>query len=846
MYVPNLTKLEEIVMADGTVYIDTEVNSDGFGKAFDGYSEDVKKTASELYELVKKQKEVADAHKQNTAEVNKTSAALDKLIEKQIRYIETGGKTDSRTFLQMEYDIEKATAALDLAKSKQAETAQSLSSLNVSVESTRAKLQEMASQESRTSENASMMQRTVDGIKKAFKNLVPNLAKATKSLAQFAGRSIVNGIKNLGSKIKQMAKSMLTLRKNTGGANTSLIKMIGAAFGVQSLYSAIRKSFEFIKEGMNNLVQYSGETNASMSALKSSLTQLKNSFATAFAPILNVIAPILTQFIDMLSKAASTVGAFFSALSGKGTYTRAVAVQEDYAESLNGTSKAADKAKKSVNSYFSGLDEIKTFTAKQEETDTGVSGISPADMFEEVEIEGPIQAFANKVREVLENIKNLFLSGDWEGLGTYLAEGLNKGIEKLYEFLKWENAKEKILPFINGFTQTFNSFIDNFNFERLGETIGTGINTIIYSFDELITGIDWANLGTKLGEGVNGLFSEIDFEAAGKTFSDSIKGVLDLAINFIEETDWQKIGNSVADFLGGIDWSGIASRIFEGIGAALGGLTAFIWGLIQDAWNAVVQWWYDVAFEDGKFTLTGLLEGIWEVAKDIGSWLMENVVNPFINGFKEAFGIHSPSTVMAEFGTYIMQGLINGIEDLFNKFKQIFVKIKNTVINIFTEVKNKVISIWDGIISGIKKAINGIIGAINGMISGITNGINNMISALNSLKFDVPDWVPLIGGKEFSLNISKVSAPQIPYLATGAVIPPNAPFMAVLGDQKHGTNIEAPLDTIKQAVREVVGNSNGGTLHAHLYLDGREVLTSIIDMAKLEQTATGINPLLLT
>ena len=68
----------------------------------------------------------------------------------------------------------------------------------------------------------------------------------------------------------------------------------------------------------------------------------------------------------------------------------------------------------------------------------------------------------------------------------------------------------------------------------------------------------------------------------------------------------------------------------------------------------------------------------------------------------------------------------------------------------------------------------------------------------------------------------------------------------MLGDQRHGTNIEAPLDTIKQAVREVVGGGKSGTLHAHLYLDGKEVLTSVIDMAKLEQTATGINPLLLT
>ena len=82
-----------------------------------------------------------------------------------------------------------------------------------------------------------------------------------------------------------------------------------------------------------------------------------------------------------------------------------------------------------------------------------------------------------------------------------------------------------------------------------------------------------------------------------------------------------------------------------------------------------------------------------------------------------------------------------------------------------------------------------------------------IIDLLNSLKFTVPDWVPEFGGKSFSLNIPKISVPKIPYLATGAVIPPNAPFMAMLGDQRHGMNLEAPEDLIRQIVREEAGAS---------------------------------------
>jgi hypothetical protein len=100
--------------------------------------------------------------------------------------------------------------------------------------------------------------------------------------------------------------------------------------------------------------------------------------------------------------------------------------------------------------------------------------------------------------------------------------------------------------------------------------------------------------------------------------------------------------------------------------------------------------------------------------------------------------------------------------------------------------------------------MNGIIGFINRMLSAIASGITTAINALNRLSITVPSWVPGIGGSRWGFNLSTVSAPQIPYLAQGAVIPPNKEFMAVLGDQKHGTNIEAPLSTIQEAVATVM------------------------------------------
>lgn len=135
-----------------------------------------------------------------------------------------------------------------------------------------------------------------------------------------------------------------------------------------------------------------------------------------------------------------------------------------------------------------------------------------------------------------------------------------------------------------------------------------------------------------------------------------------------------------------------------------------------------------------------------------------------------------------------------------------------------------------GLKNVVKGGINGIIGFINGLIRGVISGVNQMISALNSIQVSVPSWVPEFGGKSFGFNLSTVSAPQIPYLAQGAVIPANREFLAVLGDQHNGTNVEAPLSTIQAAVKAAMlelEGQGGSEQPINIYI-GEELLDSII------------------
>lgn len=180
--------------------------------------------------------------------------------------------------------------------------------------------------------------------------------------------------------------------------------------------------------------------------------------------------------------------------------------------------------------------------------------------------------------------------------------------------------------------------------------------------------------------------------------------------------------------------------------------------------------------------------------------------------------------------------------------------VKTGVMNAWNALKTGTSNVWDSIMNAVKRPINGILGFVESLANGVVNAINTVIRALNRLSFDIPDWIPLIGGNHFGFNIPELGQVPIPRLATGAVIPANKEFLAVLGDQKHGTNIEAPLDTIKQAQKEsilevlsalgitgAVRTGNSQPKEIVLKVDRRELGRVMIDEGNLQMMSTGKN-----
>ena len=213
-------------------------------------------------------------------------------------------------------------------------------------------------------------------------------------------------------------------------------------------------------------------------------------------------------------------------------------------------------------------------------------------------------------------------------------------------------------------------------------------------------------------------------------------------------------------------------------------------------------------------------ETLWEGIQEAASMVITFLGDAF-SAMGEGF---------ATVGDGIMS-LFSSIGDAFSTLGDTLGTIAGTITDAFQTMGDTVASIFETMWDVIKGVINTIIGGVNGMIAAIEAGLNAVIGALNTLYWEIPDWVPGLGGYGFGFDIPYANFGRIPELANGAVIQPNHPFLAMLGDQTNGTNIEAPLSTIKDALVEAMReNSGGGQVVIPVYI-GQDRLDTVIAKA---------------
>ena len=587
------------------------------------------------------------------------------------------------------------------------------------------------------------------------------------------------------------------------------------------------------------------------------------------AGLINVLTPVIqviNRIIAGLAKMASAFKAFTNLLTGKKSdtstpvntgaataaedLTDATKAANNYADATDKTAKATKKANKENQKYTSGLDKIHQYqsnsAAAQSSTpssakkkSTPAAAASSAVDFGNLsqgetaldKVDKKMQALVDRLKKMAEPLKKAFsgLLGTLKSAFGWILQNIliplgkwvmNEALPRFFTTLAnvvtivdnvlkaaqpgwqwfWDNVLNPIITFA---ADAFLKFWDFLN-EKLAAfaqwckdnpAIIENATTVILAFFAALTAV-------KIITGIIGVIKSLG--------------------SFIT------IIQSVVAVLGGPVTIAIAAVI------AIGVLLWKNWDTVKakakEIWGAISSY-LKRTWETIKKNLSGMIEGAKKVW-DKGWNAVKTLASTIWNGIKDTLsGIWNAISGTA---SSIWNGITGAISGALNR-------VASTASSVGSKIKNAVVGAFNAIKNAIKKPINGIIGFVNGLVSGIVDGINACINALNKLKVNIPRWVPVYGGKTFGFNIPNLYKPQIPYLATGAVIPPNAPFAAVLGDQKRGNNIEAPEGLIRKIVREETGGS-AKKYQFTAMLNRRVLFDETIAEARMRQHMTGMNP----
>lgn len=508
--------------------------------------------------------------------------------------------------------------------------------------------------------------------------------------------------------------------------------------------------------------------------------------------------------------------------------------QEGSLASFDQMNKLNDESK-SDSTGVSGAGEIMQPSGTSVEVDTGKADKKLSDFFKSVRTQ------FEKLADYLDkNFKPIF-ADIWSGLERESIElaqilgGVFSDIMSLSEPLK--------AYFINDFTPLMQTafstlgkigigLFDSFN-KVFSDIWNVAVFPILQNF--LTVGLPLiTDFGTQTWNTLGVLFDNIK-----EIFDTLWNGVAQPVLNALK-TLWCDTWQSISDF-----WNEWGQPIFDGINE---GITTTK-NVFLNLWETVLKPVFDKLMDVADSVWTEHLKPLLDEFLDFVGTLITSVLSiynkaiaPVVNWLVSILG-PIVSSVLGK----IIKTVGNVISNIIDAVKNIISALKGVVLfiaGVFTGdwkkawqgVKKIFKGVWDALVDIAKTPINLIIGLINGLTGAVEDALNWIIDGINELSFTTPDWLPGdLGGQTFGFDLSQIDIPEIPKLAQGAVIPPNSEFLAVLGDQKRGTNIEAPLDTITQAVLQALvsyGGAGGNqkiSVTIPLTLNGRTITQIVID-----------------
>lgn len=750
--------------ADGSIVVDTELQTEGFDKgsremqrAIGSLQTKVNNLAPTMKKAMRGSASALESFDGKVGPMRETISALEEKLEQLGK-----ARLPTEDYQWLQTEIAKAEKELDKLLNKEAmyedmdvnKSSQKWKTLQYSIEQTERKLEEYRAEAAQMEENGTshtsgadsaeydQLSTALDAVKEKLDGMVQKVERGASAFAKFGsiiGKGVVGGLKGMVSMLGKGAAAMLKLslraKKTHSSFNNGIGTLLRYGLGVRSLFTLMSKLRSALVDGYKNLARYSSRTNAAISSLMSALTRLKNSFAAAFDPILRAAAPALVTLINLISNAVSKIGMLTAALTGAKTYTKATTIQEDYAKSLDKTSKSAKKAKAVLASF----DELNILDDNSSDSTKDDGSVDPSKMFEQVPIDSAVLDFADK-------LKKAFEEADWKGLGTLLGDKINE----LVDSVDWSGWGTKIGKGMNAAIQTLYYTVDTVDWVNIGKHLAEAVNSIINEVDWDIFGRLLAKKFTVALDVAGGFLKELDWTAVLQAFTSGFSGFYNELQEWLESKDWHRIGeiitaklsdalrngnvegavksffdafteaiNSLADLMDGIDFYQVAKDLVEMLIRAVSGvswdeLTEALGRLIGESVDAVIQilagsladvgnYFKEKTREVGGDAVAGFFFGIKDAIFGVGAWIVDNIFKPFWDGICAAFEIHSPSKKMAEIGGYIIAGLLDGIKDLPSKLKAKLDDALDKVVSWGSDLKSKV---KDAAADAVSKAVD--------------------------------------------------------------------------------------------------------------------------------------------
>lgn len=542
-----------------------------------------------------------------------------------------------------------------------------------------------------------------------------------------------NAFKRIGEGIKNAIKRLFSFNRasrSSAGATNGLIKQLTSLKTL--LVSRIKQTFitqitNAVRESLQVLARYSREFNASISGIRNAFKELGANISVALSGILNAVAPIVTQIINWLSKIITYISAFIAMLSGKNTITVAKKQNESYAKSLDKTAKAANKAQLAL----AGFDELNNLTTQKDSGGSG-AGISPGSLFEEKEVDSILPDF---VKNWFEKLKRAIQDGDWRSVGKTIAEGLNAAVNSLDDWIA-NTLEPKGMKMASNLAQGINGFFEKFDSRKLGQSIAHGINAAVRAARTFLKETDFQKIGASIMEFINGALDDIDWGEVGATASAGVGAILDAIDGAISELNWNSLATAVEDAIMGIDWGNLLGKTLRiALRAALFGTEATAPG--GSFFKSVLGDLPGEAKELAQETITGWFDGL-KPKTPFGQWCRDYLLTPFVDAIKKWFQISSPSKVTMQLGGYVSAGFLDGIKDKLKNIaawvqNNIFMPVMNAVKKAFGvagNVASRFLEIGSALVAGVKNGISNAWGAFKQWVerkfSGIIDGVKSV------------------------------------------------------------------------------------------------------------------------